>query len=162
MPEPAVPPTAPYEADFYAWTQDQARRLREAAAARVNLPLDFENLAEEVESMGRSQASAVRSHLARVVEHLLKLGYSPAVGPRAGWRQSVSIHRVDALDELVDSPGLRPRLELARAYAIGRAYAVAGLEEDGVAGRDLPSECPYTLDQVLDPDGWPANRHGLE
>ena len=84
-----MPGSGSYHTDFYAWTQDQACRLREAAAARVNLPLDFENLAEEVEGMGRSQASAVGSHLARIIEHLLKLSYSPVEAPRAGWRRSV-------------------------------------------------------------------------
>ena len=39
-----------YQTDYYAWTKDQAAKLRALAAARVNSTLDLENLAEEVES----------------------------------------------------------------------------------------------------------------
>jgi hypothetical protein len=38
---------AGYDVDFYAWTRDQAAKLRAAAAAGSNLPVDWENLAEE-------------------------------------------------------------------------------------------------------------------
>ena len=162
MPEPAVPPPAPYEADFYAWTQDQARRLREAAAARVNLPLDFENLAEEVESMGRSDARAVNSALTRIIEHVLKLEYSPAREPRGGWEDSVSIQRDHALADLSDSPSLYGKIDLAGAYRRALIVGKRGLGRDGIAPPKLPSECPYTLDQLLDPDWWPASRHGLD
>ncbi len=162
MSEPAIAPAATYEADFYAWTQDQARRLREAATARSNLPLDFDNLAEEVESMGKSEARTVRSHLARVLEHLLKLEYSPAASPRRGWQQSVLAHRIDAEDELTDSPSLLSKLNLDRIYKLGRTYATNGLARDDIALSQLPPDCPYTLEQLLDFDWWPVSRHGLE
>src|SRR2546421_9988813 len=95
-----------YDLDFYEWTQEQARVLREAASARVNLPIDWENVAEEIESMGRSDLSAASSQLARVIEHLLKLEYSPAREPRAGWEDSVALHPVQAEGILADSPSL--------------------------------------------------------
>src|SRR4051812_49650097 len=78
-----------YERDFYLWTQRQAAELRHAAAQRTNLPLDLENLAEEVESLGKSDRRAVVSYLIKLIEHLLKLAYSPAQYPRSGWRKSV-------------------------------------------------------------------------
>ena len=158
MSEPAVP----YETDFYAWTQDQARRLREAATARVNLPLDFDHIAEELEDMGKSESRSVHRHLARVVEHLLKLEHSPALPPRRGWRQSVQLHRVDAQDELDDSPSLHAHLSLLRLYKLGRTYAINGLDQDGIEEDGIPKACPYTLEQLLDIDWWPLNRHGLE
>ena len=43
-----------YERDFFLWTQQQAEALRKAAREGSNLPLDWENLAEETESLGRS------------------------------------------------------------------------------------------------------------
>jgi len=153
-------PTA-YQTDFYAWTQDQARQLREAAAARVNLPLDFENLAEEVESMGRSDARAVNSALTRILEHLLKLEYSPAAGPRDGWEESVNVQRLNLRDVLADSPSLHGRIDLERCWRDGRRLAARGLNQDGIAPGALPVACPYTLDQAFDESWWPANRHGL-
>jgi hypothetical protein len=89
--------------------QDQAAKLRAMAAARVNSKLDLENLAEEVESLGRSDLNAVRSQVRRIVEHLLKLEFSPSIPPRDDWRHSVA----QARDELADllTPALRREVE---------------------------------------------------
>jgi len=151
-----------YDEDFYAWTQEQGRRLREAGASRVNAPVDWDNLAEEIESMGRSELSAVESALMRVMEHLLKLEFSPAVDPRRGWAASVVEHRARAAKDLKASPSLRGRIDLDGEYQTARELAVLGLARDGVESGDLPDACPYTLEQLLDRAWWPANRHGLD
>ena len=77
-----------YQTDYYAWTRQQAAALRKLAAT-----LDLENLAEEVESLGRSDLNTVRSRVRRIIEHLLKLEYSPSVPPRPDWRYSVAQSR---------------------------------------------------------------------
>lgn len=150
-----------YEDDFFAWTQVQARLLREAAAERPNAQLDWANLAEEIDSMGRSDAKALGSAIMRVIEHLLKLEHSPAAAPRAGWRTSVVNQRIAAWEEIDASPSLRGRVDLERAYARGRRLALDGLAADGAAVTELPGACPYALEQILDDDWWPVNRHGL-
>jgi hypothetical protein len=66
-----------YQTDYYAWTRQQAAELRALAAARVNSTLDLENLAEEVESLGRSDLNTVRRQVQRIIEHLLKLEHRP-------------------------------------------------------------------------------------
>ncbi len=66
-------PDGLYDADFFLWTQEQARLLRNSAHAATNLPLDWENLAEEVEDLGRSNRRELRNRLRVVMEHLLKL-----------------------------------------------------------------------------------------
>jgi hypothetical protein len=71
-----------YQTDYYAWTKEQAAALRAMAAGRVSSALDLENLAEEVESWGRSDLNTVRSQFQRIIEHLLKLEYSPSAEPR--------------------------------------------------------------------------------
>jgi hypothetical protein len=78
-----------YKDDFYAWTRDQAQALRRLAEERWNGPLDLEHLAEEVEELGMQARNAVRSQLQGILEHALKLEYSPAAEPRAGWLNSV-------------------------------------------------------------------------
>ncbi|HEY0833200.1 MAG TPA: DUF29 domain-containing protein [Azospirillum sp.] len=155
---------AKYEDDFYAWTQEQASRLREAAQTRVNLPLDWENLAEEIESMGRSDLNGLISHLERLIEHLLKLEISPAANPRNGWKRSVVQQRLSIARLLKNSPSLKAKLPdaLDDAWQGGRQLAALGLVEDDVTARDVPADCPYTADQLLDPDWWPANWHGLD
>ncbi|WP_376958587.1 DUF29 domain-containing protein [Azospirillum sp. A26] len=150
-----------YDTDFLAWTEEQARLLREASRERINTPIDWENVAEEIESMGRSELRAVESALVRVIEHLLKLEYSPAVDPRGTWRRSVREHRDQANDTLGDSPSLRSKIDLAKSYRRGRDYAMEGLEQDRLPADLLPPDCTYSLDQLLDEDWWPLNRHGL-
>lgn len=76
-----------YEEDFLRWTEEQAAALRRAKGS--NLPLDWENLAEEIEDLGRSVRRELISQIRRILRHLLKLEASPAVGPRAGRRASV-------------------------------------------------------------------------
>lgn len=105
-----APPDADYMRDFHAWTQAQAAALRAAAQTGANLPVDWENVAEEIESLGRSEASALRSRLRTIIEHLLKLEISPARDPAAGWRETITRCRIDIENDLADSPSLRRRV----------------------------------------------------
>lgn len=156
--------SAKYDEDFYAWTMEQAARLRDAGASRTNLPLDWENLAEEIESMGRSDRRGIESRLARIIEHLLKLELSPSENPRRGWKRSVNQQRQALRGLLQESPSLKAKLDelFAAAWGWGRQSGAYGLEEDGILDDQLPAECPYTADQVLDSGWWPANEHGLD
>ncbi|HUC70759.1 MAG TPA: DUF29 domain-containing protein, partial [Stellaceae bacterium] len=70
-----------YDSDFVLWTEEQAAALRRAKDS--NLPLDWENLAEEIESMGASQRTQLNSQIRRILRHLFKLEASPAIDPRA-------------------------------------------------------------------------------
>ena len=152
-----------YQTDYYAWTRQQAAELRKLAAARVNTTLDLENLAEEVDSLGRSDLATVRSQLRRIIEHLLKLEHSPAVEPRFGWRESV----VDARDIIPDVITATMRrdveAELAKTYQQGRRRAEAALlrHSEGEAAGALPADCPYSFEQIVSHDWYPKNRHGV-
>jgi Domain of unknown function DUF29 len=152
-----------YQTDYYAWTKQQAAELRKLAAARANTTLDLANLAEEVESLGRSDLATVRSQLRRIVEHLLKLEHSPAAEPRFGWRESV----IDARDVIPDviTATLRREVEaeLPKTYQQGRRRAEAALIRHGErdAAKSLPTACPYSFDQIVSQDWYPDNRHGI-
>src|SRR4029078_8274768 len=87
---------ADYETDFCEWTQSQAATLRAEGARRGNADIDWENVAEEIESLGRSDFRGLKSHVSRVIEHLLKLELSAARDPRASWIESVELHRYEA------------------------------------------------------------------
>lgn len=151
-----------YDTDFCAWTEEQGRLLREAARERINTPIDWENVAEEIESMGRSELRAVESALVRVIEHLLKLEFSPAAGPRNGWKATVTEHRGRLRRDLKSSPSLRGKIDLSEIFETARPMALYGLAQDGDAVGPLPVSCPYPLERLLDADWWPVNRHGLE
>jgi hypothetical protein len=144
-----------YEDDFYAWTQYQAEVLR-SLKTRDNR-FDQENVAEEIETVGRNERDAVRSQVRRIIEHFLKLAYSPAYDPRHGWRGSIIDARAELDDKL--SPTLRQDLTnvLGKLYTAARKRVVADLQdhgEDGAAG-SLPEKCPYTVHQILAEDWYP-------
>ena len=85
-----------YEDDFYDWTRSQSKALRLLAAEGRDGPLDLDNLAEEVEDLGRAERNACRSRVVRILEHFLKLAWSPAHLPRGGQKRSI----VDGRNEL--------------------------------------------------------------
>ena len=60
-------PSTLYERDFFAWTQDQAAALRRAQQERINAPIDWAHLADELEELGGSIKDAIQSHLATVI-----------------------------------------------------------------------------------------------
>jgi hypothetical protein len=99
-----------YEEDFVRWSEEQASALRNAARSGTNLPLDWENLAEEVESLAQSQRRELRSRINTIIEHLLKLEHSPANAPRRGWAETVIRERANIEPILDDSPSLRREL----------------------------------------------------
>jgi Domain of unknown function DUF29 len=144
-----------YDDDFYAWTQYQAEVLRSMPASDNRF--DRENVAEEIETVGRNERDAVRSQVRRILEHFLKLAYSPVGDPRYGWRGSIIDARAELDDKL--SPTLRHDLlaVLSKLYATARKRIATDLQEHGEEGAaaSLPGECPYTIEQILVDDWYP-------
>jgi hypothetical protein len=150
MSEPAVkpPPNDLYETDFYVWTQQQARLLRERRWA----DLDLENLAEEVESVGRGDKREIRSRLKVLIAHLLKWKYQP--GCRLpSWTNTIWEQRSEIDELLKDSASLRPYpADVFLDQYLGARLRAS--RETGIA-LDLPEECPFTIEEVLDVDFFP-------
>ena len=146
-----------YERDFYLWTRRQAKALRELARTRPNLPVDWKHLVEEVEDLGRSELHAVQSQLETVIEHLLKLAHSPAAEPRAGWAVTVRRARRALARKL--TPSLRRRLarDFERHWQVAREDArfALTLHGEAEAASRLPERCPWSFEQLLDPDFFP-------
>lgn len=147
--------TTLYEEDFYRWSLEQAERLRRLAAMRANLavPLDLENLAEEIESLGKSQAREQFSRYVVILLHLLKWRYQPERRSRS-WRSTVRTQR-DELESLYRfSPGLRTQgwAILEEAYGVARKRAA---RETRLALSTFPETCPFTPEQVEDPEFLP-------
>lgn len=141
-------PSDLYERDYYAWLQDQVRALRERRIEDV----DWENVAEEIEDLGKSERRAIESQLARLTEHLLKLKYSHGIFRdynTRGWQVSARSARFAIQKLLKESPSLRPRLAemLADAYLAGRIEA---LRDPGLSDDELPASSPWMVEQVMD------------
>src|SRR5690348_15042634 len=99
--------TTLYEEDTAAWAEQQAAALRAAARGGSNQLLDWENLAEEIEDLGKSLRIALKSQISRVILHQIKLMHSPASDPRRGWRRTIRQARDEIARILEDSPSLR-------------------------------------------------------
>ena|SRR6185312_14438443 len=135
-----------YDEDFFAWTQEQSRLLR---AGELSL-VDAENVAEELESMGRNNRRELRSRLVVLLTHFLKLQYQPHRRSRS-WIATISTQRNEIELILDDSPSLRPVLYETLADAYGRARREAATQTD-LSIATFPDDCPYTVDQVMAED----------
>jgi hypothetical protein len=120
-----------YEEDTVAWAENQAAALRAVAHGGSNQELDWENLAEEIEDLAKSQRRSLRGHIRNIIEHLIKLEHSPADRPHRNWRVSIINSRIKADDRLAESPSLRPQLEdmIKEETGRGAKLAVAALQD---------------------------------
>ena len=131
------PGRADYEHDFYSWSLEQARLIRESRWDGI----DRENVAEEIASLGREQFNKLESALRILILHILKWDYQPAMRSRS-WVLSIETQRLEIEDVLGDNPGLKPRVP----EAIRRAYRKARLEaarETGLEKDAFPPVCPH-------------------
>lgn len=137
--------THEHDADFHAWTQEQARLLR----ARRFAEIDADRLAEEIESMGARDRRELFSRLVNLLHHLLKWLFQPARRCKS-WRRTIRHHRYEIAWLLRASPSLRPALAavLPEAYARARLEAA---EETELPLKTFPKDPPFTLAEALDP-----------
>jgi hypothetical protein len=138
-----------YERDFYAWTLEQAAKLR---AGRLS-ELDIEHLIEEMESMGATERREVIGRLTVLLAHLLKWQFQPSHRGRS-WQLTIAIQRRDVEQVLKQNPSLRGRL----GEFFGDAYASAVLKaakETRLSVKRFPEAPPFTVEQALDDGFWP-------
>lgn len=140
-----------YEDDIYAWSLHQGAVLRRMAAEdRARLPndLDIENVIEEIETVGRSELAGVRSHLTRMLEHLVEAVSSPTAYPATKWMGEVAREQTAAVAGY--TPSMRQNLDLARVWRDARRIAAADLAAYGEAAAVLPENCPFALEELRD------------
>ena len=150
---PSDSKTSLYNQDFYLWIEQTVQALKN----RDLNSLDWDNLIEEVESMGRSEKRELKSRLLVVIEHLLKLMFweSEKLQNIRGWRTTVVEQRYQIELLLTDSPSLRPMLQdiFADSYAKARRHT---MRKYSLPESMFPVELPFSLEQVLDPEFLPA------
>ena len=140
-----------YDQDLYAWTQEQAARLREGAVHDLDVP----NLAEELSDLGSNLTHAVHSHLYQLLRHLLKWQYQPQLRVDShSWQDTIEEARDQIPRYLERSPSLRPQVPtiLAQEYPKARRRAS---RDTHLPLATFPEACPWTPAQVLDADFWP-------
>ena len=132
-----------YERDFFAWATEQAALLRSGRLAAANVG----HIAEEIESMGRSEKREMISRLAVLLAHLLKWRFQPERRGRS-WRLIIREQRRQVARVFADNPSLRPLLGDILAEAYGDAELIAEREADLAEG-SFPAECPWSFEQVM-------------
>jgi len=142
---------AGYEVDFYAWANEQAALLRGGRLGAA----DIDNIAEELESMGKSQKRELISRLIVLLAHLLKWRFQPK-RHSGNWKATIMVQRDELVRLLRDSPSLKASLEEAIEDAYGTAPKVA-MSETSLPRSTFPAICPWTWTQIIDEEFWPES-----
>ncbi len=138
-----------YDRDFYAWTQEQAALLKSGQWDQLDIP----NLVEEIEALGRQERRELVNRLGILVGHLLKWQFQPQQRSKS-WTATIIEQRQEVQELIADNPSLKSYL----VEAMNKAYQKSVLlvvKETPLSLDDLPAQCPYTLDHVMDPNFYP-------
>jgi hypothetical protein len=135
-----------YDSDILTWSERQAALLRRAGAGeKINDLIDWDNIAEEVDAVGRSQLAQVKSLLIQALAHMLKTETWPLSREVPHWRVEALRFRIDAAD--VFTPSMRQRIDVKDLYA--KALRIVPEAIDSQPPLPLPAECSVTLDDLL-------------
>jgi hypothetical protein len=138
-----------YDSDFYEWTQQVARLVREGRASKA----DLEHVAEEIEDMGKSEVSALSTRIRSLLMHLLKYNFQPVKRSRS-WESTIANQRFEIQTLLEQSPSLKRRLSSLIGKNYKPAVRLASIET-GLSPGSFPGDCPYTIEQILDHEWLP-------
>jgi hypothetical protein len=138
-----------YDDDIVTWAEQQAAALRELAAKpELSNAVDWENLIEEVETLGRSEWGGVASQIRNALVHILKGFCDPGSLSRGAW----SIETGGFLDQARSDyrPSMREKIDLDDLWR--KAFRGASRELLTYKRRippGIPEGCPFTLDEIL-------------
>jgi hypothetical protein len=130
--------------DFYAWSLEQAALLRERRIAEADLDL----IAEEIESMGKTEKRELVSRLTVLILDLLKWRFQPK-GRGNSWRLSIANARDEIADLIADNPSLKSVLDDVTAQSYRYARRKAAIETD-LGEERFPARCPWSFDEAVD------------
>jgi hypothetical protein len=137
-----------YHADFYAWAQEQASLLRAGNLAAA----DIAHIAEEIESIGRTEKRELVNRLSVLTLHLLKYQYQPT-RRSPSWQATICVQRRDLAAHMADNPSLKAVMPAGIKRAYDKTVIEAGAETD-LLKSTFPQHCPGTFKDMLNPDFW--------
>lgn len=136
-----------YERDYHQWTIEQAQALRELVNTHQELKhlkvVDWDNIIEEIEALGRSEYNAVVSLLIKEIEHRLKIDYVPLPECRNKWKSEVIAFKKNIKRKF--APSMKPKLEKEFSEIYQDAVEIVEAEYEIT----LPQQCPYSLIELL-------------
>lgn len=138
-----------YEIDDDRWLEETVKLLKN----KQFQALDLENLIEELEDLGREKKNAVASLLEQVIRHLLLLQYwtSESEYNAVHWQEEIYNFRIQLKRRLTTN--LRNYLESELKDLYQDALGFVKIKTQNSVS--FPSECPYSLDQLLDIEWLP-------
>jgi hypothetical protein len=139
-----------YDDDILLWSEQQAAAIRKLGTTVRNLPneLDIENVAEEIESVGRSELAAVESYIRQIFLHVMKLLVEPDSQAARHWRGEIAGFHSDMIRRY--APSMRQRIDLDEIWRSAREQST--LTYDGAQQQivvALPVECPFNLNDLI-------------
>ncbi len=140
-----------YEDDILLWSEQQADLLRRRAAGELvnEAELDWPNIAEEIESVGRSELRSVELHVVQALLHDLKAGAWPLSRDVPHWRAEARGHRAEARRAF--APSMHRKIDIAELYRDALRRMPDAM--DGQTPAPVPQICPVTLEELLaEPD----------
>ena len=140
-----------YDTDILLWSERQSELLRRVAPGEtVNDRIDWQNIAGEVEDVGRSSLRACRAQLLQALLHDLKAEAWPHSRDVPHWRSEARVARINAADAY--APSMRQKIDIADIYA--KALRALSETMDGQPPLPLPEACPMTLDELIGDEPW--------
>lgn len=134
---------ADYDTDILLWSERQAALLRGLKDAARELPneLDLENVAEEIESVGRTEFRAFESYLTQIFIHLMKAASNPDPNLRADWESEIFTFQIEALKAM--TPSMLRRLDAQSVWKYATLKARIALRKYGETLDSVPQRCPF-------------------
>ncbi|GBF79470.1 DUF29 domain-containing protein [Aphanothece sacrum] len=126
-----------YETDFVEWTIQQAQALNDHNIKA----LDWDNLKEEIEDLGKEQLHAVSSWLKRLIEHKLKLDYSPESYPRNHWKTEINNFQDEIERRLTKT--LLNKIDIDKEYERAKRLVLSEYK------LNLRDQCPYSFEDLM-------------
>jgi hypothetical protein len=137
-----------YEDDIVTWSEQQAELLRRAARGKhINDQLDWSNIIEEVESVGRGETDAVMSLLSNAMGHKLRLIEWPEDPAVRHWRHEIRVWLAQVAKR--HRASMHIKTALADLWQDATLDAGGPMLDAGPPSIALPEACPWTLDQLL-------------
>lgn len=140
-----------YDKDYYSWAVSQADAARRRSANEI----DWDHVAEELQSLGASEERELHARYVVLLQHLLKWIVQPDARSRS-WRNTIVEQRLAVARHISRNPGLK-RIE---ADEFVEAYAIARLRASSETGLELdafPEVPPFSMDDAKDGDWWPQD-----
>ena len=136
-----------YEIDDSQWLEETVNLLKNHQFKE----LDLENLIEELEDLGKEKKNAVVSLLEQIIRHLLLWQYwtSESENNSVHWQGEIYTFRTQLNRKITTN--LRNYLDSELDSIYKDALGFVKIKTQNSV--NFPSECPYSLTQLLDIEG---------